>query len=219
MDLWEKIKKGFEESSSAISEKASELATQASEALKSGAEVAKEGAEKVSTLTSDLTRLGKLKLEIRELHGKIEKEFTQLGGQVYDLFAKDNLSEAETKLADQLKKMKKMENDLSSKEKEVEELSKMFESKSIDRKSISELKKDLELGGGTIEQVEVAESSSAAGKKLKELRLPKEILVGTILRGDDVIIPDGETELKAGDKVTLLGKIGDVARTMKRFGS
>jgi Trk K+ transport system NAD-binding subunit len=45
--------------------------------------------------------------------------------------------------------------------------------------------------------------------------LPKEVLLGPILRGKELIIPDGETELQATDRVTLLGKKKDVESTAR----
>jgi len=45
--------------------------------------------------------------------------------------------------------------------------------------------------------------------------LPKEVLLGPILRGKELIIPDGETELQATDRVTLMGKKKDVETTVK----
>jgi len=66
-----------------------------------------------------------------------------------------------------------------------------------------------------LEQVEVSFLSPVTGKKIKDLRLPREVLLGPILRGKELIIPDGETEILAGDRVTLMGKKKDVDSTVK----
>jgi len=57
--------------------------------------------------------------------------------------------------------------------------------------------------------------SPAAGKKVKEVDLPKEVLLGPITRGKELIIPDGETVLQAADWVTLLGRKKDVESTAR----
>ena len=59
------------------------------------------------------------------------------------------------------------------------------------------------------EQAEVIETvametSDLVKKPLKDLRLPPGTLVGAILRGDEVLIPRGDTQIQPGDKVTLV---------------
>jgi trk system potassium uptake protein TrkA len=49
----------------------------------------------------------------------------------------------------------------------------------------------------------VSSSSAVTDQPLAELELPKGLLVGAIVRGDEVVIPDGETRLLAGDNVIL----------------
>lgn len=97
----------------------------------------------------------------------------------------------------------------------METTSKEYASDSIDKSKIKALKKELEEGGGTIEQVEITGDSPVLNKKLKSVKLPKEVLVGTILRKDHVIIPDGTYVFEKEDKETLLGKKEDVKETVK----
>ncbi|MBS3908646.1 MAG: NAD-binding protein [Actinobacteria bacterium] len=42
------------------------------------------------------------------------------------------------------------------------------------------------------------------GKKVMDIKLPKEIVLVSIIRGDDVIIPRGNTTIQAGDSVIAL---------------
>ena len=86
---------------------------------------------------------------------------------------------------------------------------------SIDPKQVIGLKKDLEMGDGTIEQIVVDQASFLSGKRIMDIKFPKNVLMGTIVREDEVIIPDGQTELKEGDKVTLLGKKEDVEEVVR----
>lgn len=71
---------------------------------------------------------------------------------------------------------------------------------------MDEMKKMIPLEEGRLHIAEAAilHGSSAAGKKLWELNLPKEIIVGCILRGDQSLIPRGDTCLKEGDVLLMI---------------
>ncbi|KUO41052.1 MAG: hypothetical protein AVW06_01815 [Hadesarchaea archaeon DG-33-1] len=75
----------------------------------------------------------------------------------------------------------------------------------------------LGIGGGKGEVVEVTvkANSKAVGKKIKELRFPKGATLAMITRGDELIPPRGETEIWAGDLITVVGKSGDVLKVTK----
>ena len=62
------------------------------------------------------------------------------------------------------------------------------------------------LGDGQVEILElgIKEGSPALGSEIKELRMPRGALIGTILRGDKVLIPSGNDILQAGDSVILI---------------
>lgn len=51
----------------------------------------------------------------------------------------------------------------------------------------------------------VAEGSSAIGQNLNDLKLPKDTRLVHVRRGDEFIMPRGETVLEAGDKVIAMG--------------
>lgn len=60
---------------------------------------------------------------------------------------------------------------------------------------------------GAIEVMQVSppDHSKAIGKSLKDLRLPSNVRVGLIERGSEVLVPDAEVKLEAGDQVILIG--------------
>jgi K+/H+ antiporter YhaU regulatory subunit KhtT len=209
MSLWETIKKGMEEGASAVSEKAAEW-------LKTGSASFKEGSEMASEKIAYGTKLAKLKYEYRAIQKAIEKEFTELGGIVFHVLNEKTGADLKKETRDSISKISSLEEELKIKEKEIEELPKSFNNNSIDRKNVDQLKKNLETGGGTIEQVVIEKKSPFLGKKLKEITLPDDALVGTIIRNDDVIIPDGDTIFQLDDKVTLLGKREDVEKTISQ---
>ncbi|TVP64118.1 MAG: amino acid permease [Nitriliruptor sp.] len=49
-----------------------------------------------------------------------------------------------------------------------------------------------------------------ADKRLKELDLPGNLLVALVRRGDRTIVPDGNTMLRPGDRITVIGTPGEV---------
>jgi len=75
----------------------------------------------------------------------------------------------------------------------------------------------LGIGGGKGEVVEVTvkANSKAVGKKIKDIRIPKGVTLAMITRGDELIPPRGETEIWAGDLVTVVGKSGDVLKVTR----
>jgi len=181
---------------------------------KASTEVAKEGLDKLSEKAGELSKLGKTKLDILKLQKKLDSLFEELGKNAYPLIIEKKFDEMETKLSDLLSQIGTVREELTQKELEIELNRQETEKTTIDSSRVKELRKDLESGGGAIEQVIIYNYSPVIGKKLKNVELPKEVLVGTILREETVVIPDGNYEFKVGDKVTLLGKKEDVNKTI-----
>jgi trk system potassium uptake protein TrkA len=50
---------------------------------------------------------------------------------------------------------------------------------------------------------------------LKDLRFPKDSLVGAVIRGDEVIIGSGETVLQPGDELLVVARPEALARLEK----
>jgi trk system potassium uptake protein len=68
----------------------------------------------------------------------------------------------------------------------------------------------LKLRGGEVGLVEVtvSDTSKAVGKAVKDLSLPADTVLTAILRGHDIIVPKGLTEVDAGDHILILTKCG-----------
>ena len=67
-------------------------------------------------------------------------------------------------------------------------------------------------------EVTVPEDSKVRGKKIKDLSLPLECVFAAIYRGGKLIIPHGDTVIKSGDIIALIGKedaIGKVVNLLK----
>lgn len=75
------------------------------------------------------------------------------------------------------------------------------------------------LEGAKAEAMEiiVASTSPVANKKLKDAKLPRNCLIGSIVRGNQIIIPDGESQLKPGDRVIVFALPDTVATVVKLF--
>ncbi len=152
------------------------------------------------------TQAVQIKLRMLFLESQIDQALLRLGSRAYDLnksggaFGEDE-------------EVRSFWQEISSKRQELARLKEDFQ-RSWSEES-KELKARLEKGDGALEQVEISFLSPAAGKKVKEVDLPKEVLLGPITRGKELIIPDGETELQATDRVTLLGKKKDVESTAR----
>jgi trk system potassium uptake protein TrkA len=56
------------------------------------------------------------------------------------------------------------------------------------------------------------------GRKLKEVRLPREVVVGAIMRpGGEVVVPRGEDSINAGDRVIFFALEGSIINLEKAF--
>jgi trk system potassium uptake protein TrkA len=64
----------------------------------------------------------------------------------------------------------------------------------------------LRSGNVEIIEMDLSRSSWILGKKIREVTLPEGAIFISIIRGDEVIIPKGDTELTPGDKVIALVK-------------
>jgi Trk K+ transport system NAD-binding subunit len=164
-----------------------------------------EGIETFSEKSIEISRLVKLNWELRGIQKQINREMIALGELVYRLSNTDKENQLAASARENVLKLDSLDQQMGEKEESIRDLT--FQ---IDRKQVKGLKKDLEMGDGTIEQVVVEKNSPFVGKKLMDIQLPKNVLIGTIVRKNQMIVPDGHTIINAGDRITLLGKLDDV---------
>ncbi len=67
-------------------------------------------------------------------------------------------------------------------------------------------------------EVVVLPGTPAAGRSFEALRFPPDALVGAIVRGDEVLVPTGETVLESGDHVILLALPRAIPEIERLFG-
>lgn len=77
----------------------------------------------------------------------------------------------------------------------------------------------ISVAGGRAEIVEILikDKMHAVGKKISDIGLPANVLVIAIERGDDVVIPDGNTVLQAGDSALVFIRKSLFDRIFKLF--
>ena len=67
-------------------------------------------------------------------------------------------------------------------------------------------------------EVEVLPDSRAAGRTVQNLDLPPKSILGAIERGEEVLIPRGDTEIRAGDHLVVFALPEAIAATAEYFG-
>ena len=81
---------------------------------------------------------------------------------------------------------------------------------------IEEMTNIIPVGEGRVQivEVQIPENAPAAGKTLSEIKLPKEGIVGCVLRGDATLIPRGDTRILAGDTLVVISGNGQELNTI-----
>jgi trk system potassium uptake protein TrkA len=72
-------------------------------------------------------------------------------------------------------------------------------------------------GFGEVIEAEALETSSLVGVSIREADLPNGVIVGAIVRGDEVIIPRGDTVIRANDLVVIFAATEAVKKIEKLF--
>ncbi len=60
-------------------------------------------------------------------------------------------------------------------------------------------------------------NANVSGKRLRDVHLPRDVLVLSIRRGEDFIIPHGNVEIELFDRLTLLGCLPDLEEAEDMF--
>jgi len=72
-------------------------------------------------------------------------------------------------------------------------------------------------GSAEVIEAEALETSPLVGKPLRDVQLPDGILIGAIVRGQEIIIPRGNTEVAAKDRVILFASAEQVPAVEQMF--
>lgn len=215
MKLWNDIKKNFKSSSKKVLKVTEELVEKGKESGGEGLLALQDILSQVGDKANVATSAIKLKFEANAMQKQLETEAVLLGNLVFkkhkNLNTKSNAKEIQTKLD----KMLELDKQITNLKADYDEVRKELSDDYI----VNKLSHELNSSGAVIEQVTVSPDSNVADKLLKELLLPKEALISAIKRNNEIIIPDGNTKIEAGDVITLIGKTEDVYKTSKRIAS
>ena len=69
-----------------------------------------------------------------------------------------------------------------------------------------------------IDELTLSADARAVGKSLAELNLPKCAHIMAIISAGEVVVPRGDTVLRAGDEVLILSECGEETQLRKTFG-
>ena len=69
-----------------------------------------------------------------------------------------------------------------------------------------------------IDELTLPADAEAVGKSLAQLNLPRQSHVMAIISGGEVVVPKGDTVLRAGDEVLILSEVGTETRLRATFG-
>jgi len=76
----------------------------------------------------------------------------------------------------------------------------------------------LKQGKAEVMEVVVADDAPVLGKPLREAGLPSKALIGTIIRGDEIIIPHGSSEIRPKDRVIAFCHADSSAQLQRALG-
>lgn len=72
-------------------------------------------------------------------------------------------------------------------------------------------------GKAEVIEAEALATSTLVGRPLRDADLPSGIRLGAVLRGSEVIVPRGDTEIHAGDRVIIFAMADEVRRVERMF--
>lgn len=215
MKFWDKIKSSFKRSSKKVSEVTEEWVEKGQEAGGQGLDSAKEFLAEIGDKASEAASILKLKYDVGSLEKELDSESLTLGRMLLERYRSGKKELDDEPILIQLNKMIKLENQIQKNNETYDRFRKSLSDDYV----VNKLSKELTASGAVIDQVQISGKSNVCDKLLKEVLLPKEALISAIKRGEEVIIPDGNTQLLEGDLVTVIGKEEDVAKVVKRLSA
>lgn len=213
MDFLEKIKARLKEASEKVTELTGKVVEKGKQVGDEGLNLSKGVLSDLSEKTNDIANMARMKLDITSRQKALNQEHLVLGDRLLLLYRQKNFDPQDELLTQQLEKVTTLDKELQDITLRYEDLRKAYSGNFV----ISKLSDDLAEADAVIERVVVAEKSNVVGRQLKEIVLPREALISAIKRRDEVIIPDGNTRLDAGDQVVVIGKRPDVEKIVKRL--
>lgn len=129
MKFWDRVKKDLQiamkEGGELFKEGTAVLTTEARRMAKEGVATAKKSAATVTAEAQRMTKVANLRLQLFRLNQKAQDKFAEIGGQVYDMTAKDPESvRLEGKVRKLVSEAKQIEEQIEKLKSEIDRLSK-----------------------------------------------------------------------------------------------
>ena len=170
--------------------------------------------ENVTDKATDMASMAKLKYELSSFSKTMDAEYLNLGNILLTVYASNEFDTNKTFLINHIKAIEEFKKTLQAKQLEYDRLREEYSKNYV----ISQFSEELATSSnGTIEKAIVSEKSNVVGKTLKKIQFPKETLLIGIIRDNQFIFPDGNTQIRAGDGVFIIGNEDDVGKVLKRF--
>jgi trk system potassium uptake protein TrkA len=86
----------------------------------------------------------------------------------------------------------------------TEMIAEVIESETV----FTQVRKYLPMDNGRLACLDIllSENTAVAGRALRELDLPKDCIISCLMRGDHLVIPNGDTVLQGGDQLVVMAK-------------
>ena len=86
----------------------------------------------------------------------------------------------------------------------------------LDRPGVAQLF-EIDRGVASLLGVTISEKATVVGKLIREIDIPNECVVAAIIRGNDFVVPRGETIINANDHVVFVGPAKTITRAREIF--
>lgn len=215
MSIMDELRASLSQGSGKLSELAGKWLGKGDGPRGDAGEKVRETLQTVGEKAHDITRMACLKFELANFPKLLDQEYRKLGEIALELISREAFQTKDPAFAEQLERVDALNREMRQAEAEFDALRQCYS----DNYVVDKLSEDLAAADAVIEKVVISEASNVVNRLLKELLLPKEALVSAIKREGDIIIPDGNTRLKAGDQVIVIGKKDGVAKIVKRFSA
>lgn len=83
---------------------------------------------------------------------------------------------------------------------------------------ISDLKSVMTIGNLVVNEIKLKPGFHSINKQVKDLELPKDCILISIIRDNNVLIPNGSSVLMPGDEIIAVSKKGDELKLEKALG-
>lgn len=171
-------------------------------------EILLEIAEKTSAKVGSIKKT----IDAAAIDSEIDKEYEELGRRIHRLIKEDKYPEGDLAVTESLDRLHHLKLTLLRFEEEMAYFSdKMLIGKALD------LKDDLKKGCATLEIVTISDNSPFVRVRISDLKLPPGLLIILIKRSDKILIPNGMTELRGGDLLTVIGYRASIDDAVQLF--